>query len=149
MEAELDEKRQGYVPVAEKTSGLFFCVSDLANIVPNYQYSLEYFKALFVQAIGDAPPADELEDRLKSLDDTFLESLYRNICRSLFEKDKLLFSALLAIKLMDMAKEIDMQLFMFMLTGGVDIGEELPANPATDWISTKSWGELNRLGKFK
>jgi dynein heavy chain len=83
------------------------------------------------------------------LDDTFLESLYRNICRSLFEKDKLLFSALLAIKLMDMAKEIDMQLFMFMLTGGVDIGEELPANPATDWISTKSWGELNRLGKFK
>jgi hypothetical protein len=37
---------------------------------------------------------------------------------------------------------------MFMLTGGVDIGEAIPANP-TEWISTKSWGELNRLGKFK
>lgn len=50
---------------------------------------------------------------------------------------------------MDMAGEIDMNLFMFMLTGGVDIGEELPHNPTGGWISTKSWGELNRLGKFK
>jgi dynein heavy chain len=89
-----------------------------------------------------------LEDRLKNLDDTFLESLYRNICRSLFEKDKLLFSCLLAVKLMGMADEIDMNLFMFMLTGGVDVGEAVPENPTT-WISTKSWGELNRLGKFK
>ena len=149
MEAELDLKREGYVPVSNKTSGLFFCVQSLASIVPNYQYSLEYFKDLFVKSIADAEPSDELEERLKNLDDTFLQSLYRNICRSLFEKDKLLFSALLAIQLMEMAEEIDMNLFMFMLTGGVDIGEEIPANPTDGWISTKSWGELNRLGKFK
>lgn len=49
---------------------------------------------------------------------------------------------------MNMANEIDMHMFMFMLTGGVDVGEEIPENPTT-WISTKSWGELNRLGKFK
>lgn len=53
---------------------------------------------------------------------------------------------------MDMAKEIDMAQFMFMLTGGVDIGEQIPENPTlkdNTWISAKSWGELNRLGKFK
>jgi len=120
--------------------------------VPTYQYSLDYFKLLFVGAIQDAEQDEELENRLKNLDDTFLQSLYRNICRSLFEQHKLLFSALLAVKLMDLRGDIDMSLFMFMLTGGVDVGEELPPNPTAEqglWISTKSWGEVNRLGKFK
>eukprot|EP00854_Cymbomonas_tetramitiformis_P002297 gene2297-3019_t len=33
----------------------------------------------------------------------------------------------------------------FLLTGGVDTGENPHANPAPDWISTKSWGEICRL----
>jgi dynein heavy chain len=147
VEVELDQKRQGYEPVAKRTSGLFFCITDLAAIVPTYQYSLEYFKGLFVAAIADSEKSEELEERLKFLNDCFLESLYRNICRSLFEKDKLLFSALLTVTLMGMADEIDKDLFKFFLTGGVDLGEALPENPTT-WLQPKQWGELNRLGKF-
>lgn len=92
--------------------------------------------------------SEDLEERLGFLNKEFLESLYRNICRSLFESDKLLLSALLCLKLMEMKNEIDMALFKFFLTGGVSIGEILPQNP-TDWLSEKQWGELNRLGKFK
>lgn len=148
VEVELDLKREGYKPVSSRTSGLFFCITALADVVPTYQYSLEYFKGLFIAAIADSERSEELEERLKFINDTCLESLYRNICRSLFEKDKLLFSALLAVKLMDMNGEIDMELFKFFLTGGVDLGEEKPANP-TDWMSAKAWGELFRLSKFK
>ena len=101
-EIEIDEARTGYKPVAMKTSGLFFCISDLANIDPMYQYSLDFFKQLFVQAIMSSEKSDDLEERLGFLNKEFLESLYRNICRSLFAKDKLIFSCLLTIKLMEM-----------------------------------------------
>lgn len=80
--------------------------------------------------------SEDLEERLGFLNKEFLESLYRNICRSLFESDKLLLSALLCLKLMEMKNEIDMALFKFFLTGGVSIGEHLPDNP-TDWLQEK------------
>jgi len=47
IEAEIDEKRLGYKPIALKTSGLFFCITDLALIDPMYQYSLPFFQLLF------------------------------------------------------------------------------------------------------
>jgi len=53
-EKEIDELRMGYRPVAERTAGLFFCISDLANIEPMYQYSLTFFINLFIAAIQNS-----------------------------------------------------------------------------------------------
>ncbi|KAJ3108806.1 Dynein heavy chain 7, axonemal [Phlyctochytrium bullatum] len=39
-EKKIDEIRIGYTPIATHSSTLFFCVADLANIEPMYQYSL-------------------------------------------------------------------------------------------------------------
>jgi dynein heavy chain len=78
------------------------------------------------------------------LNEEFLLSLYRNICRSLFEKDKMIFSFLLTCKLNEMAGTLDPEEFRFLLTGGISLGGEVPPNPAT-WLSEKSWGEIIRL----
>jgi dynein heavy chain len=146
-EIEIDEARTGYKPVAGRTSGLYFCIASLAGVDPMYQYSLEFFKGLFVGAIANSEKSDDLDERLGHLNKEFLESLYRNICRSLFEKDKLIFSALLSLKLMEMADEVADSELKFFLTGGVSLGEELPPCPAP-WLAEKLWGELYRLDKL-
>ncbi len=146
-EKEIDEARIGYRPVAERTAGLFFCISDLANIDPMYQYSLNFFINLFIAAIANSKPSEDLAERLDNLNAEFLISLYRNICRSLFEKDKLIFSFLLTCKLLEMSKELDYDEFRFFLTGGISMGGELPPCPV-DWLSEKSWGELLRLNEL-
>jgi dynein heavy chain len=147
VEKEIDEGRLEYKPVALKTSGLFFCITDLANIDPMYQYSLTFFVFLFTTAIQNSEQSDEIEQRLKFLNEEFLYSLYRNICRSLFEKDKLIFSFLLNIKLMELSEELENDEWRFFLTGGISLGDQLPDCPAK-WLEEKSWGELCRLSKL-
>lgn len=118
-EKEIDEMRMGYRPVAERTAGLFFCITDLANIDPMYQYSLLFFINLFIAAITNSEPSEDLAERLGYLNAEFLISLYRNICRSLFEKDKIIFSFLLTCKLNEMNGTLDNDEFRFFLTGGI------------------------------
>lgn len=56
-ERDIDATRSEYVPVAIITQILFFCVSDLANIDPMYQYSLEWFTRIFLNSIVNASKA--------------------------------------------------------------------------------------------
>ena len=74
-------------------------------------------------------------------------SLYENICRSLFEKDKIIFSFLLTCKLNEMKGTLDQDEFRFFLTGGIQLGGEQPAAPA-DWLSERSWGEIIRMSEM-
>lgn len=68
-----------------------------------------YYIDLFKNAVNNSEKSSDLEVRLKNLRKTFLSSLFRNICRSLFEKDKLLFSFVLATKIAEFKKELDLE----------------------------------------
>ena len=52
-------------------------------------------------------PSNVLEERLASMNNHFTYSLYENVCRSLFERHKLLFSFVLTIKIMQGDNKID------------------------------------------
>lgn len=52
--------------------------------------------------------SDNLEKRIDNINDYFTFSLYSNVCRSLFEKDKLLFSFLVCVRILMNDNKINM-----------------------------------------
>jgi dynein heavy chain len=145
-EAKIDESRGVYRKVAITTSILFFCIVDLATIDPMYQYSLQWFENLFKVSVDNTPQAKQIEDRLANLKKWFKESLYRNICRSMFGRHKLLFSFLMTTRLLAQegdtdGSRLDEQAYRFLLTGPV--GEVQIAKNPTNWIKPDTtWKQI-------
>uniref|UniRef100_A0A8B9RJH5 Dynein, axonemal, heavy chain 1 n=1 Tax=Astyanax mexicanus TaxID=7994 RepID=A0A8B9RJH5_ASTMX len=142
-EQDIDATRLEYVPVAVRTQILFFCVSDLSNVDPMYQYSLEWFLGIFLAGIAKSERADTLEQRIININEYFTFSLYSNVCRSLFEKHKLMFAFLLCARIMMNDNMIDMAEWQYMLSGGT-VQQQLP-NPSSSWLSERAWQELVAL----
>uniref|UniRef100_A0A8C9Y9T2 Dynein axonemal heavy chain 12 n=1 Tax=Sander lucioperca TaxID=283035 RepID=A0A8C9Y9T2_SANLU len=111
------------------------------------KYSLSWFVNLYINSIQDSNKSKVLERRLRFLIDHFTYNLYCNVCRSLFEKDKLLFSFLLCSNLLLAKEEIEYSDFMFFLTGGVGL-QNTVANPDPSWLQDKSWDETCRASEL-
>lgn len=146
-ERDIDATRLEYVPVAVRTQILFFCVYDLSSVDPMYQYSLEWFLGIFVSAISNSKKADTIKQRIVNIIEYFTFSLYSNVCRSLFEKHKLMFAFLLCARILMNRKEIDMVEWRFLLSGGMP-AKDLP-NPAVSWLSERTWQDLLGLSNLK
>ena len=146
-EKEIDATRELYRPVAIRASLLFFCISDLALMDPMYQYSLTWYIDLFVRGIEASESSEDIEVRGKNLNDYFTLSLYNNICRSLFEAHKLLFSFALAIKILMHRGVIDQFDWRFLLSGATS-EDKSKANPAPEWLTDQNWNEIVNLSKL-
>nr|KAJ3422321.1 Dynein heavy chain 7, axonemal [Polyrhizophydium stewartii] len=144
-ERKIDETRESYRPIANHSAVLYFCIADLANIDPMYQYSLTWFIDLFTNSIAQSNKSSVLKRRLKNLESYFTYSLYCNVCRSLFEKDKLLFSFLLCSTILRNHKDMNEAEFSHLMTGGLGLGGPAIPNPDPSIISEKSWAEIGRL----
>ncbi|XP_068109284.1 dynein axonemal heavy chain 1 [Hyperolius riggenbachi] len=142
-ERDIDSTRCQYVPVAVRTQILFFCVSDLSNVDPMYQYSLEWFLSIFTASIANSERAETVEKRIKNINTYFTFSLYSNVCRSLFEKHKLMFSFLLCVRILMDQGLIHMDEWRFLLSGGT--APTLAENPCPDWLPERAWRDIQAL----
>jgi dynein heavy chain, axonemal len=127
--------------MAGEGSLLFFAVSDLDNIDSMYQYSLTYFTDLFKMAIENSPKNDSVEVRLITLRDYFRLSLFRNISRSLFQKDRLLFAALIALRLQKLRTDV----LRFLLSTTAATTKFTLEKPRDKWVTTKIWENVCKL----
>jgi len=153
----LDAVRESYKPVAYRSSILFFSIAAMANIDPMYQFSLAWYQTLFERAIANANNGEKvskLEERLAHIIEQNTFSVYLNVCRSLYEKDKLLFSFVMCTNIMRGDDKLDVDQFTFFLTGGTGIiPKDAPKNPTADgstsdgapWLAAPRWDEILRL----
>jgi dynein heavy chain len=148
-ERKIDETRDSYRPIAFHSAMLFFCIAELVNIDPMYQYSLNWYIDLYIASIIQSAKSSVIKKRIKNLETHFTYSLFANVCRSLFEKDKLLFSFLLCANILLSRSEIDAREFSFLLTGGISIESKLPKpDDCTSWLSDRSWNEICNLSEL-
>lgn len=146
---EIERKRENYRTAAFKGSLLFFATIALSSIDPMYQFSLQWYSKLYENSIKITPPNQDIVKRVNSLNKTFLKLLYENVCRSLFEKDKLLYSMLLNHKLMtgefgeDLVQEKHWKFFLAGPSGDIQVAE----NPTT-WLNTNEWPSFYKQIKY-
>ena len=90
----------------------------------------------------DSEQTDDVEERIGILNEFQTLTLYSNVCRSLFERHKLLFSLLLCTKILFGDNKIDMDEWRFFLSGPSGDCEEMP-NP-TDWLDDLEWVQVHK-----
>jgi dynein heavy chain len=106
-----------------------------ANIEPVYQFSLEFYIDLFERSVEKAIPGRF--ERVKNINNMFTQTLFQNIIRSLLEKDKLTFSILITVRIMQEEKKIiTPQEVRFLMVGGTAISAKRP-NPSDGWLTEK------------
>jgi dynein heavy chain len=109
-----------------------------------YQYSLEWYINLFLLAVSRSKTGENLDDRVISIIETFTVTLYQTVCRTLFEKDKMLFSFLLTKTVMLALNKIDPIELRYFLAGNtaVEISEPNPIANGTGWLKDAAWKDI-------
>lgn len=146
-EKEIDAAREAYRPCAYRSQLLFFCCADLAMVDTMYQYSLTWFKTLFLNSLEESDDSDDIDKRLENVNSYFTYALYNNVCRGLFEIHKLIFSLTLCIKLLQGYDKIDLAEWRYLLAGPSTVITDLP-NPSPKWITEKMWQEISACSKL-
>ena len=106
------------------------------------QYSLGWFVNLFIDAMNSSDPCNDVAKRVAILIDYFTYSLYRNVCRSLFEKDKVLYSFLVCTKLMIADDRIGVAELKFLLSGVAGAAPADSGQKPGAWLPDRAWTEI-------
>ncbi|CAE7499104.1 DNAH6, partial [Symbiodinium sp. CCMP2456] len=131
---EIDAACKQYTEVATRGSILYFVIADLANINPMYQFSLFYFVRLFKSCMDKAAKSDDIDIRMTNLANQILNGIFQNVCRGLFEDNKLTCSFLIATALQRHAGEITAQEWSLLLRPEQNYGQRdvMASMPALD-----------------
>ncbi|XP_048509709.1 dynein axonemal heavy chain 7-like [Athalia rosae] len=153
-ESHIDTFRQRYRPFAAHSAAMYRTLAGLPLVNPMYRFSLEWFIHLYVRSIETSNRSIVLQKRLDYLRNAFTNNLYESVSRGLFERDKLLYSLILYVKILLDAKDISDEEINFFLTGDSNI--DIVSNVATselpkancEWLVDTSWNAICRASEI-
>jgi len=149
--AQINGVREMYRPVANRSSILFFVLTEVSQIDPMYQYSLEFFKRLVATVIeGNKRRPDfeltnpqHLDDRLRELMSLITKQTYLQVCRGLFNRDKVILSLLMTTSIFRNSGNItDAEWQYFIRATALSSGEPEAKPTSCAWATKLQW-ELN------
>lgn len=144
MTEDINKSRDAYLQFADHCAGLFCTLTTLSNLNHMYRFSFSWFIQLYITSIETSNRSIVLEKRLQFLKSSFTRNLHSSVCRSLFEKHKLLYSFLLCVKvLIDASQTTQEEVKHFVSSDSGDCDAIL--EPAPDWLSMDKWRQICRL----
>lgn len=141
----IDEVRMKYKPVAERGVILYFILNNLNKVNPIYQFSLKSFVVVFLRAMTLTEPEENLRIRLISLQDSITYHVFVYTNRALFERDKLMFTLLLAIQVLTQTNKVSQNDLDLLLR--FQAGE--PVDSPVDFLTDLQWGNVISLSKLE
>eukprot|EP01062_Namystynia_karyoxenos_P037540 TRINITY_DN2731_c5_g1_i1.p1 TRINITY_DN2731_c5_g1~~TRINITY_DN2731_c5_g1_i1.p1 ORF type:complete len:1924 (+),score=685.27 TRINITY_DN2731_c5_g1_i1:409-5772(+) len=147
-QAELHAQRLGYRPCAERGSLLYFEMHRLSRVDTMYHFSLSAFVTVLLGALGRTPwPRDEegeedrsdVPARVESITEAATAAVYAYVSRSLFQRHKLIFAAMLCLAVQRQRGAVDPQHLEYLFAGAQRTPEEPPPEAVREWCTPAMW----------
>jgi dynein heavy chain len=142
--AEIDASRESYKEVAWRGSILFFSIQGLSNISEMYEYSLNSYMTVFMNALNTSKKDNILKNRLKNIKDKLTQLVYEFTCMGIFEAHKLMYSFQMVTMIMDgdgLLNQIELD---FFLKGNTSL-EVVDAKKPFSWMTDNAWKDIQKL----
>ncbi|CAJ1379392.1 unnamed protein product [Effrenium voratum] len=152
---EIDEKREQFRPVATRGSLMYFNMTDMVlvsnpiTLQPSgwmYSCSLDQFLEQFDHSVKNSDKVQPTVKRVDKIIDFLTYQVYRYMNRGLFERDKMMFRLMVALKISVVNGELTSDdVMLFLKAGGsLDKNTEKPC-PYSKWINEKVWLNIIQL----
>lgn len=140
----IEANRKLYEGVAWRGSILFFSIQGLSQISEMYEYSLNSYMAVFLNALNLSKKDSILKNRLKNITDKLTMLVYDFVCMGIFETHKLMYSFQMTTMIMDNANDLDLIELDFFLKGNTSL-EAIESKKPYKWISENGWKDMQKL----
>ncbi|KAL6447918.1 hypothetical protein ACFW04_000175 [Cataglyphis niger] len=145
MTEDINKFRDAYLQFADHCAGLFCTLTSLSNLNHMYRFSFSWFIQLYVTSIETSNRSIVFEKRLQFLKSSFMRNLHSSVCRSLFEKHKLLYSFLLCMKILMDAGQTTREEIKFFASSDAEDCDAVLVESAPEWLSADKWRQICKL----
>ena len=148
-EKKIMKAREEYRAVATRGSILYFLIVEMSFVSIMYQNSLKQFLTIFDNSITKSARSNVTEERINIILRYLTYEVWAFTSRSLYERHKLLFTLMMAIKVDFFRGIINYTEFMSFIKGGASLDLNAVTPKPFKWILDITWLNLVEISKLK
>ncbi|VEN47384.1 unnamed protein product, partial [Callosobruchus maculatus] len=147
-EKKINIAREEFRAVASRGSILYFLIVEMSNVNTMYQNSLKQFLILFDNSITKSEKSTDTIERIKIILKYLTYEVWKFTIRSLYERHKLLFTLMMAMKIDLYLGVITHEEFMSFIKGGASLDLNAVTPKPFRWILDITWLNLVEISKL-